>query len=1328
MSSNPTSATAAFRLSPQQERAWSQQERGLHTYAQCVIGLEGRLDTAKLQKSLTHAVSKYEILRTVLRHQTGIKLPFQVIQETPSLQFEQAQAPGIGEILPQGRGRPASAMEGPTLRAVLAARGPDHHTLVLTLPAFCADAATLKNLAAEIGAAYGSDGSSADSDVIQYADLVEWQSDLLAGEETRAGREFWRDCCRSIDFASLDSITLPLEKRSNAAFALESLSRSLTGLREQFETSAYALKTSLENILLAAWNALLFRLTGQPELSVGCEFDGRRYTELEDALGPLARTLPIRASLQPEASFRKLLEQVQSAATEAGNWQESFSWNQAGFTETTTPTLSLAFAYHDLGSKKEQGGVGFGVERVEVVSERFKLRLSVVRRESGLELEFHYDAARLERAAVERMAGYYQNLLAAALANPETPLTWLPLLSENERRQLLVEWNQTAAAYPEKQTLHELFEQQAARVPGRVAVRCGKQAFTYRELNEGSNQLAHYLRRQGVGADRPVGLCLERSAEMMVAVLAILKAGGAYVPLNPDNPPARLQQQLQGAGAILTEAKLSAQMPEFSGPTLVLDRDQKLWADQPKSNPKSNTNPDNLMYVIYTSGSTGVPKGVAVRHRNLVNYADFISKRLELEKYPEGLQFATVSTLGADLGNTCIYPSLISGGTVHIVGYEMATDPRSFAEYLKKHPVDVLKIVPSHLQALVQSEDAAKLLPRKYLVFGGETLTPKLVEKIAALNPSCEMLNHYGPTETTVGSLTLKLKDYDWKKARLASIPIGRPIQNTQVYILDANLEPVPIGVIGELYIAGAGVTAGYLGQAEKTAERFVKNPFATGGEFGAMMYRTGDLARYGADGNVEFLGRGDDQVKVRGFRIELGEIEAVLARHAGVKQAVVLAREDAQGEKRLLAYVVLSRESSIISKPVTGEDLRAYLKQQLPDYMVPQAVVVLAKLLLNANGKIDRQALPEPEQAHAARQIIGPRNETEQALLKVWQRVLNKQQVGATDNFFNLGGHSLMAVQLMGEIKKDLGKEIPLASLFQGATIEYLAQLLQGEESVDKSILREIQPAGSLPAFFAGVLPGVNALGYLNLSKHMGPDQPFYMLQAAGPGPRVARRPYTAQEYEKVASEYIRAMRVVQPEGPYQIGGMCEGARIVFEMARLLEAQGQKVNLLAIFDTWALENTQNPHLWRIYYYSRRLQELRRLSWNSRMSFFCQALSSRLRRWLGSKSAPPKSEWVETYWPGEDFVPSQVQSRITVFKVPKQPFYYYGDPLLGWGSRTASGVVTHIIPNGKHRFLLREPYVHYLANTLAQALRELHSKNDMPEVEKQSGPAEVAAR
>jgi amino acid adenylation domain-containing protein len=1296
MSSNPTLATAAFKLSSQQERAWLQHEAGVRGFAQCVIAITGTVDVTKLQQTLQQLVSEYEILRTVFRRQTGIKLPFQVIQEESRVLFADLRSGDTADLARRDRESAWNLENGPTLRATLAGS-----KLILTLPALCADSSTLKNLFGEFVARYQG-GNAASDGPMQYADLVEWQNEMLASDETKPGREFWRELCRSIDFAALQSIVLPLQM-PGSSFSPDVVAR--TTQSEPLASLASRAKLPVEDVLLTAWNVLLFRLTGHPDLTVGAEFNGRRYEELEAAFGPLARVLPLKSEVQGETSLEVLARRVASNVTEARNWQESFSWSQAAGEEHVLP---FTFSYHDLGTAELSEGVSFTLERIHVVSEPYRLRLAAIRRGSELELEFHYDASRFEPSAIERIAGYYTTLLSAALANPATAVSRLPLLSDVERKQVVADWNQTAAEYPRTQCLHQLFEAQAAKTPERIAVRSGEQAFSYRELNERANQLAHHLRKQGVGPDCPVGLCLDRSAETMVAVLAILKAGGAYVPLNADNPPARLKQQLEGAAALITESKYASQMPQFSGPVIVLDRDQKQWATEPKSNPAVNTNPENLVYVIYTSGSTGVPKGVAVRHRNLVNYAHFITKRLDLEKYPEGLQFATVSTLGADLGNTCIYPSLISGGTLHIIGYEMATDPRRFSDYTAKHPIDVLKIVPSHLAALLQSDEAQKLLPRKYLITGGETLTPKLIEKIASLNPACEVINHYGPTETTVGSLTLKLKEYDWKTAGLTSIPIGRPIANTQVYVLDQNLEPVPVGVIGELYIAGDGVTAGYLGQPEKTAERFLKNPFSS--DTNAKMYRTGDLARYGEDGNIEFLGRGDDQVKVRGFRIELGEIESVLAKHSAVKQVVVLAREDERGDKRLLAYVVPSREAA----EVKGEELRSYLRQQLPDYMVPQAVVILAKLPLTANGKIDRKALPEPEQAKTQREIVLPRNEEEAILLRIWRSVLRRDRISIDDNFFELGGHSLMAVQLMAEIKKETSKEIPLAALFQGATIEHLANLLRGATEVDKSILRPIQENGSLPPFFAAVLPGVNALGYLTLSKHMGGDQPVYMLQSPGPGPRVARRPYTPQEYEKVASDYIRAMRSVQPTGPYYLGGMCEGARIAFEMARLLEAEGQEVNLLAVIDTWVVENTQNQKLWKLYYYSVRLRQLWRQPWRAKIAMAKTAARNRMHWWFRSESAPPKSEWVHTYWPGEDFVPSRIHGKIVIFKAPKQPFYYHKDELMGWGSRTETGVEIETIPDGRHRLMLREPHVRQLAAALSKVLSRLHPDTSEP--------------
>jgi amino acid adenylation domain-containing protein len=1050
MSSNPTFATAAFRLSTQQKRVWLEHDQGLAQHAQCTISLAGPLDVAKLQRSLQQLISKYEILRTALRRQPGVQLPFQVIQDNAAVSFNQETGANtaIEEFLRRERNSLTGIEAAPMIRALLVSHGPEKHTLVLTAPVFSVDSATLKKCFEEIVAMYGGDAGIRPDDVMQYADLVEWQNELLASDDTKAGRDFWRECCREMDPVTLEGPALPLEKKPEAPPTFDSLMISNSELAPRITALTSELNSSTEAVLLSAWYALLWRLVGNAQIPIACEVDGRRYEELQKALGPLALSLPIRLEFAPEtSSFAQLVRKVEAAMVEARNWQECFAWSQAFAVENSY--LPFAFGYYDLGGSQKSGGVDFRLERLQVISERFKLRVAAIRRESHMDLDFAYDTSRLDRATVERIAHYCVTLLSAAATNPQTPVSRLQFVPEKERRQLLIEWNNTAAAYPANQCLHELFEGQVSRTPDRLAIRCGEQSFTYTQLNDSANQLAHYLRRQGVGPDRLVALYLERSADTMLAVLAILKAGGAYVPLNPDNPPARLKQQLEGVAALVTETKLAGQMPQFSGSILALDGDRQLWANEPTLNPAPKTTPESLMYVIYTSGSTGVPKGVGVRHRNVVNYSHFITQKLQLSNYPEGLQFATVSTLGADLGNTCIYPSLISGGSLHIIPYEIGTDSRRFADYCERNPIDVLKIVPSHLRALLDapSEDARTLLPRKYLILGGETLTPQLVAKIESLESGCAVLNHYGPTETTIGSLTLTLNDYDWRQAKLSSIPIGRPIANTQVYILDQNLEPVPVGITGELYIAGAGVTAGYLGQPEKTAERFQKNPFVE--DLTALMYRTGDLARYGADGNVEFLGRGDDQVKVRGFRVELGEIESVLARHQAVKQAVVLAKEGEQGDKRLIAYVVPMREAPQVSQ---AEELRAYLKQQVPDYMLPQAIVLLSKLPLNANGKIDRKALPEPEDGTQSKSYVAPRSPTEQIIANVWAEVLRrpKEQVGVDVNFFDLGGHSLLATQVISRIRRALDIELPLRTMFESPTIAGLAEQAESARTIE--------------------------------------------------------------------------------------------------------------------------------------------------------------------------------------------------------------------------------------------------------------------------------------
>jgi amino acid adenylation domain-containing protein len=531
--------------------------------------------------------------------------------------------------------------------------------------------------------------------------------------------------------------------------------------------------------------------------------------------------------------------------------------------------------------------------------------------------------------------------------------------------------------------------------------------------------------------------------------MAILKAGGAYMPLEPDYPKSRLAYQLMGAVALVTEANLVGRFTEFSRPVICMDTEDFPWRANPGSNLEPSANSENLAYVIFTSGSTGVPKGVAVRHRNLVNYINFIQRWLELDKHPEGWHFATVSTLSADLGNTSIFPALASGGSVGVISKEIAVESAWLARYCRQHPIDVLKIVPSHLEALLAGSEGAGVLPRKYLILGGEPLPKRLVQWVRNLGADCEICNHYGPTETTVGSVVLQLTNYPEREDQRPTVPIGRPIDNTQIYILDSHLQPAPIGVAGELYISGEGVAAGYLNQPELTKERFVDNPFVSN----SKMYRTGDLCRYMPDGNVEFLGRADDQIKVRGFRVELGEIEATLARHASVRQAVVVAKTDAQGEKRLIAYVV---------GPSPKEDLRAYLKEQLPDYMVPTAIIPLQRVPLNANGKVDRQSLLEPEKFQTqSNGYVAPRTAAETKIAEIWSEVLGNERIGLGEDFFEIGGHSLAGIQVMSRILNHFHVKLEVGTLFDFPTIEGLAQAVEraGESGASETATEEIRP-----------------------------------------------------------------------------------------------------------------------------------------------------------------------------------------------------------------------------------------------------------------------------
>jgi amino acid adenylation domain-containing protein len=1101
--SNPT--VAGFRLSVQQDRAWSQQT-GQRLWADCELALDGPLDAARLRNAITQVVSRHEVLRTVFHRQTGVKVPFQVILDSPEFAWTTADLVGLDESAQHSRisdlidKRHAStdSEKGPTLSVVLAQLSAHRHILALSLPAMCADSRTLQNLGSEIFDTYS--GTPPLEEVMQYADISEWQQELLSAEESKPGRDYWRDYCRDIDFNQLQALLAGFEKKPVGDFVPAVISHRIS-------RSTLGAHQDLSAILLSSWSALLSRMTGRPNITVGSQVDGRSYAELANALGPLAKAIPLVANCAEGVTFRRLLEQTQRDSSEFRNWQDSFSWSNTARAEgeEQAPILPVAFEYSAASTPQTYGPLVVSTLRQSVFSEQFRIKLDVRLDCEWLDLSFVYDAGRLDCETVERWSSHFLTLLQYAATHPETPISQLPLLSEQERHKLLVEWNQTAADYPRQYCIHTWFEEQAALTPDAPAVRYQDDLLTYRELNQQANQLAHYLRTKGVGANSLVGLCLDRSKDMMVAVLAILKAGGAYVPLSGDHPKPRLAQQLAGATALISEAKFECLMPAFGGELILMDQHREKWSGQPVDNPSSVNSPEDLAYVIYTSGSTGTPKGVAVRHRNLANYTSYIRHWLGLEKLSDPLQFATVSTLGADLGNTCIFPSLISGGCLHIIAHDTAADSQRLREYAAKYPFDVLKIVPSHLMALLNSGGGREVLPRKFLITGGEALTIPLLKKIVDAGGSCELLNHYGPTETTVGSLTLRVKDFDWQHSPVQTIPIGRPIANTRVYVLDARGEPTPVGVPGELYIAGEGVTAGYIGQPDRTAERFVAERFSS--DPNAKMYRTGDLVRYLPDGNIEFLGRVDDQVKIRGFRIELGEIESVLQKHSGVKQAVVLALLDERGEKGLVAYVVGSANS---------DELRSYLRAQLPDYMVPPAIIQLPKFPLNPNGKIDRQSLPKPQDVKGAqKEAIAPRTPSEEIVASIWAEVLKRDDLSVEDNFFELGGHSLLATQIASRLREHFHIPVPVRAVFESPSIAELARRMDTSRREEQGMV----PPPITPISRDGDLPLSFAQERLWVLDQIEPHNPLYNI----PRTLRLRGPLRVDALERAINEIVR-------------------------------------------------------------------------------------------------------------------------------------------------------------------------------------------------------------
>ena len=961
------------------------------------------------------------------------------------------------ELLAREEAQQAFDLErGPLVRLTVVRLGEAEHLVLVTMHHIVSDGWSMAIFVREFGALYEAFRDGRPSPLpdlpMQYGDYAVWQRSWLQGEVLENELLYWRR-----QLAGLQTLELPtdfprpavLTRRGKRVpfYVLPQTVRNLEILsREQGVTLFMTLLTVFQ-VVLGHW-------AGQEDVTVGTDIANRNRLETETLIGFFVNQLVLRSHWSDGLKFRELLHRVRETVLGAYEHQN-------------VPFEKLV---EDLGSEREINraplfqvklvlqnapqDAQMKIQGLEFIpfneqlgdSVKVDIHLMFVPSQMGLTGVLSYSEDLYSHATAERLLGHIKTLMENLAAHMEDCIGDLQLLTEEESAQLLLDGSCGEHIYPEARRVHELVSEQACVKPDATAIEWDGGRCSYQDLNGRANQLARYLRALGVEPEVRVGLYGGRSLEMIVGLLGILKAGAAYVPLDGDCPKERLAWMIEdlGIGIVVTQARYRDGVPGYWTQAICMDSDWEEIARESPDELEDKSGPENLAYAIYTSGSTGKAKAVGIEHRQVTHYIQAMGERLGLKDCES---FCLVSSLAADLGYTMVYPALASGARLHLAP-EWETG--KMEEYLQRAGVDCLKITPTHLRAMIDQGGKPGVLPKKKLILGGEASDFEWVQWLRTLDPEREIWNHYGPTESTVGVTAYKLESAP--EAKQGRVPLGHGIRNSQTYVLDKKMKLVPIGVAGELYIGGAGLGRGYLGRPEMTAERFAPNPF--GKRPGERLYKTGDRVRWRTDGNLEYLGRVDEQVKIRGYRVEPGEITDVLRAHAGVSEAIVLVRQDNAGEKRLVGYVVAKTGE----EGLNPSDLRSYLQERLPDYMVPARLVLLDHMPLLPNGKVDRRALPAADLMTEAERYVAPRNAVEEILATIWGEVLGVERVGAEDNFFELGGHSLLATQVIARMNDVFGVEIPLHLLFESPTVAGLAERIQEQGLNIEELLSEVE------------------------------------------------------------------------------------------------------------------------------------------------------------------------------------------------------------------------------------------------------------------------------
>jgi amino acid adenylation domain-containing protein len=1327
-------------LSHAQERLWFLDQllpdRSLYNLYQA-MRVRGTLNPAALERALDEIVRRHEVFRTTfLAREDG---PVQVIAPEGRITPSSADLTGVppaereqallADLRAEAR-RPFDLTRDLLLRARLVRLGPDDHVLLLVMHHIVSDGWSLGVIFRELGILHEAFSSNKASPLpglpIQFADYALWERESLQGDTVGKPIAFWRQQLAGAQ---------PLELLPDHPRTAESVPRGAAQLRRlppelvrELRALSQREGATLFMTLLSAFQVLLHRHTGQDDIVVGSCVAGRPQAELESLVGFFVNTIVLRTPAGGRPSFREFLGRTRETVLDAMAHQDLpfdviVAELQPDRSPARNPFFQVMFVMQSApGGAPQSAGLQLEELPLDNGTAKFDLTLSLVESAEGLAVTVEYRADLFEAETIGRFLDHYQMLLTGAVAQPGSPIGDLPLLPATERR-LLETWKGDRVPYPRDASAVDLFREWARRTPHAVAISGQLAQLTYREVEEQSNRLAHHLRRRGARPGTIVAFCSERTAQVPVIMLAILKTGAAYLSLDTSYPAARLALMVEDSRpAVLvvqehvrplldaTLARLSRGTPV---PDLVsLDQDRTAIADESVEPPDVAVPPDAVAYVCYTSGSTGLPKGACVPHRGiarLVRNNNFVN----FQPDDTVLLFAPIAFDGSTIE---VWGPLLNGARLAVFPPGLPS-LAELASFIRSRRVTRL-FLTTGLFHQIADEQVEQLGGLRSMLAGGEVLSPVHAARILTRWPKIEVINGYGPTENTTLTTTHVLTSAPPTDRPL---PIGRPLNNSTVYVLDANRQPVPIGVPGELYTGGDGLALGYLRRPELTAERFLPDPFDSAP--GARLYRTGDLARWRPDGTLEFLGRADRQVKLRGFRIEPAEVETVLTQHPDVGQAAVLLESGPAGP-RLVGYI--AGRNGTRPDPAA---VRAHVAALVPDHMVPAVLVPLQEIPLNANGKVDRTALPAADLAAGPGRppFVAPRDAIEVRLAAIWEKTLGVSPVGMHDSFFQLGGHSMSGVRLFARIEREFGRRLPLASLFQHPTVEQLAERLRAPEAVAScSSLVALQPRGTRPPiFFIHGAGGGNLWTYTNLVPHLGPDQPVYALESRG-----MRGLPEFERIEDMATHYLQEVRTIQPHGPYYFAGYCFGGNVAYEMARQLEAAGEEVALVGLLDSAAANSSyQTLPWWRPTFQARFLANTS--YWLA--DFLAQPLRAQARQLLrkgrqfarrlaglirGRTQAVHVEEVIDvSLFPEIElglwkihltalnrYHARSYRGKVVVFRTRGHPFLCSFDPQLGWAP-LVGGLQVVPVP-GAHEGIFMEPNVRHLGGVFRTALEQ----------------------